>query len=59
MGVLAHPTWRPFVTQTGLPLWLCAATGDATSVEPAAVRDIRGGFFCDEPVRARLVEAAC
>ena len=54
VGALAHPTWRAFVTRGGLPIWLCAATGDATSAPPPAVRDTRGGFFCDEPVRTRV-----
>ena len=51
-SVLADPTWRPFVTQSGLPLWLCAATGDVATTEPPKVPDIRGGLVCYEPVRA-------
>ena len=48
---LAHPTWRRLVTQSGLPLWLSAATGDAPAIEPPMVRDTRGGLVCYELVR--------
>lgn len=48
---LPHPTWRRFVTQAGLPLWLCGATGEVSAFEPPRCEDMRGGFFCDEPVR--------
>ena len=53
-GLLPDPTWRPFPTKDGLPLWGCAASGDLRTEAPLPVRDIRGGFFCDEPVRIAL-----
>jgi hypothetical protein len=47
---LPHPTWRAFVTRVGLPLWQCGATGEVSTCEPPRCQDVRGGFFCDEPV---------
>lgn len=50
-GLLPDPTWRLLVTKDGLPLWGSAASGEVQTFEaPQPVMDIRGGFFCDEPV---------
>ena len=47
----AHPCWRTLTTRGGLQLHLNAATGAATLAPPPAAPGVRGGFFCDEPVR--------
>jgi hypothetical protein len=42
----------------GLPLWLCAGTGDAYVEPPAECAPCRGGFVCDEPVSYLAAAAA-
>lgn len=48
-----HPTVRQFRTAQGLPLWLCAGTGEAAVEAPPPCAPCRGGFVCDEPVSRR------
>ncbi len=47
---VGHPTVTEFTTAQGLPLWLCAGTGDASVEPPPPCAPCRGGFVCDEPV---------
>lgn len=46
-----HPTAAAFPTAQGLPLWLCAGSGDVLVEPPEPCAPCRGGFVCDEPVR--------
>lgn len=42
----------------GLPLWLCAGTGDAFVDALPECTPCRGGFVCDEPVSCLAAVAA-
>ena len=49
-----HPFVRTLVTAPGgLACYVNAATGALSFEAPERPADVRGGFFCDEPVRAR------
>lgn len=52
-----QPPRHPFVvalpTHEGLPLWADLATGRLLLAPPEPLPQLRGGFFCDEPVRNR------
>jgi hypothetical protein len=54
-SVCLSPATRPrFVTADGAPFFANDATGDASFGDLDgydSVADVRGGFFCDEPVR--------
>ena len=45
-------------TAQGLPLWLCAGTGEASVEPPAEGAPCHGGFVCDEPVSCSAAVAA-
>ena len=47
---MAHPFINKFLTSSGLFFYANLATGDLSLDAPAAVKDCKGGFFCDEPV---------
>ena len=48
-GPVPDPCWRALTTASGVPFWVCGATGDLAVEPPAQPQDFRGGFFCDEP----------
>ena len=47
-----HPCWRRLRTRGGAELHVNTATGEIARDSPPPVRAVRGGFFCDEPVRS-------
>ena len=50
-GVIPDPHWRMFTTERGLQFWGCTVTGAFSVDAPKPIKDSKGGFFCDEPVR--------
>ena len=53
-----HPYVRRLITSGGLACFVNQVTGGLSFREPEAVPDVRGGFFCDEPVRPAAAAAA-
>ncbi len=51
--VMPHPFIKRVVAEnSNIPIYVNLATGEILSDPPKAVNDVRGGFFCDEPVRS-------
>ncbi|KAF8062721.1 hypothetical protein HT031_004051 [Scenedesmus sp. PABB004] len=54
---MPHPFIVRRVTGSGVPFTLNQVTGELSVEPPPAVRDVCGGFFCDEPGLGKTVTA--
>eukprot|EP00775_Hariotina_reticulata_P009276 gene9276-9441_t len=54
---MAHPFLTKMLTTSGLPYFINKVTGELSLDPPQPTRDIKGGFFCDEPGLGKTVTA--
>ncbi len=55
---VAPASWRTLHTASGIPFHVCCATGALSAADPPALLPaLRGGMFCDDPVRVFIHHA--
>ncbi|CDP18621.1 unnamed protein product [Coffea canephora] len=55
--VLQHPLYLNFTTQDGFPFYVNTVSGKIVTGMVPAIKDFRGGMFCDEPGLGKTITA--